>query len=396
MAGNAQDASWRLRVLGAVVPVTALLLGITAFVPSQEPPLQPAPVPGASTTTCVDIADLSTVPKLDHWVSTVRGGPGFAGGDVGASTQLQDGRQLFVFGDTLRQTSPGAAPELVHNAMLVASPKCAQAVLPADGGAVVPNRSDGVAYWPMSVSRVQRPGYDLVGVAVQRERSNDDKGAGIFAFDVLGPSVALFVVPRGKVPQLIDVVDLGPDDPDPSRPMWGAASAVVGGWVYLYGTARPRGATSGGFSLRVARVRPDQLLHPDRWAFWDGRRWQGDAAHAVELIPSRGGVSQTLSVFEQSGRWYAVSKQDEVLGNDLAVWTSRAPEGPFDLVARPVSIPSDASTGMLRYMPLAHPGLLPRRGTMVVSYSQNNTDANVVEGDPRLYRPHFLRIDLPR
>jgi hypothetical protein len=32
---------------------------------------------------------------------------------------------------------------------------------------------------------------------------------------------------------------------------------------------------------------------------------------------------------------------------------------------------------------------------MVVSYSRNNTDSGAVEKNPLLYRPQFLRVDLP-
>jgi len=84
-----------------------------------------------------------------------------------------------------------------------------------------------------------------------------------------------------------------------------------------------------------------------------------------------------------------------VLGRDLAIWTAPAPTGPFTLAARPVAIPSDAATGTLRYLPLAHPDLLPEPGTVVVSYSQNNTDFDEVVDDPRIYRPRFVRVRLP-
>ena len=46
-------------------------------------------------------------------------------------------------------------------------------------------------------------------------------------------------------------------------------------------------------------------------------------------------------------------------------------------------------------MPLAHPWLLPRRGTMIASFSQNRLDVTEVVDDPLLYRPAFLRIRLP-
>ena len=59
-------------------------------------------------------------------------------------------------------------------------------------------------------------------------------------------------------------------------------------------------------------------------------------------------------------------------------------------------LPSDPQTGELRYMPLAHPDLMPDQASVLVSYSRNNTDFKKVQGDPFLYRPQFLRVRLPR
>ena len=46
-------------------------------------------------------------------------------------------------------------------------------------------------------------------------------------------------------------------------------------------------------------------------------------------------------------------------------------------------------------MPLAHPELMARPGSMVISYSRNNLDFDAVVADPSLYRPRFLRVPLP-
>lgn len=382
---------WRWRVVLTVTPVAVALLGGSLLVPARQPVPDAPDLPGASDTTCLPTGEITTVEELDRFARTVRGGPEFAGGDVGASVRLQDGRFLFVFGDTLR----GPAFEgqrFVRNSMLVFAPGCAQVVLPDDRGALIPDRADGVGYWPMSVLRLQREAFDLVAVTVQRVQT---VGRGIFDFEVLGPGVATFVVPRGQTPQLLGVTDLGPDRVDPARPMWGAASAVHRGWIYHYGTSREAVDPFGGFALRVARLRPDDLDRPENWSYWDGSRWQRDPDRAAELIPAQGGVSETLSVFERDGTWYAVSKRDEVLGTDLTIWTAPAPSGPFAVAATVARIPSDAATGTLRYLPLAHPEVLPRQGTVVVSYSENNTDATVVTDDPRRYRPRFLRVPLP-
>ena len=381
---------WRLRVVAVIVPVAVLMLAAISFQPHHtDPPLVLADK--AARTTCLGVGDLRSVADLNRITGRLRGGPEFQGADVGADVQLQDGRRLWVFGDTLRGAD-FAGQRFVRNSMLVVEPDCLQVVLPKDHGALVPDRSDGVGYWPMSIGLVERPGYDLVGVATQRVRST---GTGAFDFENLGPSIAVFAVRRGGTPQLVAQQDIGPDNPDRSVPTWGAATAISGGYVYFYGTANPGQDYVFGFSLRVARVRPDDMLDAGKWRYWDGSAWVADAGRAAELIPAQGGVSQTLSVFEQDGRWYALSKRDDFLGTDLTIWTAPGPTGPFTPGAPLAKLPSDTARGELRYMPLAHPDLLPRPGTIVVSYSQNNTDVQDVKENPFLYRPRFLRVDLP-
>ncbi|KHL17049.1 uncharacterized protein DUF4185 [Mumia flava] len=382
---------WRLRVLAVVVPVAVLALAATALVPSGGSAEVARPPSRATETECLATGDVTSVADLNRIASDVRGAPQFQGGDVGADVELSDGRRLMLFGDTLR------APDFdgqrfVRNSMLVFQPDCAQVVVPADHGALIPDRGDGVGYWPMSVGAVAYPGYDLVAVATQRVRTT---GATALSFENLGPSFAIFVVRPGQPPQLVAQGDIGPDDPDPARPTWGAASAVHDGWVYLYGTARP--VTDGvfGFSLSLARVRPENILEHDRWRYWDGRRWSREAGEATELIGAEGGVSQTLSVFESDGTWYALSKRDEFLGDDLVLWSAPAPTGPFTAQPPVAQLPSDTTRGLLRYMPLAHPDLLPRKDTVVVSYSRNRTDVDEVIDNPLRYRPRFLRVPLP-
>ncbi|MCW2790240.1 MAG: hypothetical protein JWP56_2543 [Aeromicrobium sp.] len=388
-----QRVPWRWRVALVTLPAAAVMFtAISLASPPRDPSV--ADVPRASETQCLPITPLTSVGDLNTLTSKLRGDAGFQGADVGADVTLQDGRRLWVFGDTLRAAS-FAGQRFVRNSMLVFTDRCADIVLPADHGALIPDRDDGVGYWPMSIAKVEKKGYDLVGVASQRVRGAAQPD-GAAAFENLGPAIALFIVRRGETPQLLQVKDIGPDSEDPGRTTWGAATTVEDGWVYVYGTATPGEDLVFGFSLEVARVRPDDILDPRRWRFWDGSTWQSQAARAATLIPAQGGVSQTLSVFEQHGRWYAVSKRDEFLGSDLVVWSSPGPTGPF--VAGPVvaKIPSDQETGTLRYMPLAHPDLLPKQGTVVVSFSQNNTDVGKIDDNPFLYRPRFLRIDLPR
>lgn len=385
--------TWRIRVLGTVVPVAVSLLLAVAVLPRNVVASPAATVSPATESRCLATGAIDDVGDLNRVAGRLRGSPDFRGGDVGASALLQDGRRVMVFGDTLRRV--GGERRFVRNSMLVFEEGCLRAIRPADEGALIPARSRGdaaVGYWPMGVQTVEREGYDLLVVTAQRVRATGD---GAFDFENLGPAVAVFVVPRGGTPQLIGISDVGEDSADTTLPAWGAATAVDDGWLLLYGTARPDQPGVFGFALHVARVRPDDLLDLTAWEYWDGADWVDEPVAPATLVPAVGGVSQTLSVFEQDGTWYALSKRDEFLGDEIAVWSAPEPWGPYDAGREVISLPSDAVTGELRYMPLAHPDLFPVPGTVVVSYSRNRTDVGEVLEDPLLYRPRFIRVTLP-
>ncbi len=382
---------WRIRVLLVIVPAAALLLVAVEFVAQGSVEAAPRVPSLASETHCMSTGQVDSVADLNRVAGRLRSQPGFQGGDVGADAGIQGGQRVWMFGDTLRDESFGGQ-QFVRNSMLIDSGDCLSVVYPESKGAIVPDRGDGVGYWPMSVTSRPYPGYDLVYVGLQRVHSTGDTA---FAFESLGPAMAVFLVPKGGTPQLVDLADLGPDSADTNRPMWGAAATTSHGWVYLYGTANPGDDSAFGYSVRVARVRPDDIVDQDRWTYWDGSTWSTDADDAVELIQAVGGVSQTFSVFKRDGRWYALSKQDEFLGTDLDVWPAPKPWGPFGDPVVVDNLPSNAADGQLRYMPLAHPDLIHKEGRMLVSYSRNTTDVDKVIKDPLLYRPKFLLVDLP-
>lgn len=379
-------ASVRRRSIGAtVVAFLAVALAAVALAPDAviaRPSIPPRP---NRLSECTPIPDVDSVADLNR-IARIPGTSDFAGADVGVDVSLSDGRTLWLFADTLRENAG-----MVRNSMLISDGRCLHAVVPEGGGAVIPNRPHtGVGYWPMSAVRISMPGYDLVPVWAQRVHQS---GSGVFGFETLGPSVAVFVVRPGDVPQLVAIKDLAPDLPDLGRPMWGSAAAIDGDWIYLYGTAN-HGDTLG-FSVAVARVHIDHLLDPAAMQYWDGYEWSESAGSAAEVIPGAGGTSQTFSVLHRDQGWYAVSKQDEFLGSYLRVWISGSPSGPFYEGPVLAILPSELEAGHLVYMVLAHPEVLPEDDSMVVSYSRNDVQIQHIIDHPRQYRPRFLRVWFP-
>lgn len=388
---------WRIRVLGVVAPLTAAMLVLSFVVPRAEVSAAPRLASLAASADCVRSGNVTSVADLNR-IAAMRGTDDFRGGDVGADALLQDGRRAWLFGDTLQDGVAGSG--YVRNSMLVTDEKCIRAVVPESGGALIPDRTGAgenpVGYWPMSTVVDERAGYDLLYVTTQRVRTT---GSDAFGFENLGLSVAVFVVPIGGTPQLLERRDIGPDSADRNHPTWGAATTLTGRgddrWLYVFGTANPGTDKAWGYSLRVARVRPDDFLDQDRWRYWDGSDWSREEDDATEMIPAKDGVSQTLSVFTQGDRWYALSKRNDLLGSDITVWSADSPTGPWSSGTAVEKIPK-GGTGQVRYMPLAHPTLFPKEGSVVASYSTNDTNSERVAADPLRYRPHFVEVPLPR
>ena len=118
---------WRLRTVVILVPVVLAIVAATALAPSVASVVTADPVPGASETECVATPKISSVADLNEFAGKVRGGSAFQGADVGADVLLQDGRRLWVFGDTLRAPD-FAGQQFVRNSMLVFGGGCADAV----------------------------------------------------------------------------------------------------------------------------------------------------------------------------------------------------------------------------------------------------------------------------
>lgn len=316
---------------------------------------------------------------------------GLVGADIATDVRLDSGVLILAFGDSILLPTHSPTRPMVANSLLAISRDRACLALGEDRTAFVPERADGVRYWPMSVMQAQPSPGAIVAVFLQRIRGED--------FDelvALGPAVAEVAIDEDGLPRLLRVIDLGPDRPSRANIGWGAAAWVGDdGYAYIFGTANPGTHLAFGWSLHVARVRPGDVFDPAAWEYFTEHGWGRQQRDVATLIEAVGGVSQTLSVFSQSGRWYAVSKQDDFLGDTIAIWQAAAPTGPY---ADPVPVayrPSDVASGMLAYAAIAHPTLYPKEGTVVVSVSRNSLDPASIAKDPTAYRPEFLRVPLP-
>lgn len=351
-----------------------------------------APPGRKSVTDCRPVTPYADVEAMAADFSRAPDIAGLAGGDMAVDTALTSGDLLMAFGDALLDTD-ASQESSVRNAVLALADDRACLVLGPRGTAFVPDRVDGIGYWPTSLVEVSLAGVDQKTVAMFLQRVAE-RGDG--AFINLGPSLAEVTVDADGIPHVVSVHDIGSDESSRQRIGWGAASwRADDGYVYVFGTANPERDLVFGWSLHVARAAPERLFDVESWEYWTGSTWSSDESSAATVIPAVGGVEQTLSVFAEGGTWYAVSKRDGSLGSDVVIRSAPAPTGPFTAGEVVASRPSHPEAGILAYAALAHPALFPEPGTIVVSVSRNMTDADAIAADPTLYRPEFFRVPLP-
>lgn len=376
--------------IGAAVAVT--LTGCSVLPSAESEELRPGVEVTALSADCREAPWPMTVEELDEAAISYTGHPGFAGGDGAMEALLSDGRRLVLFGDTLRaEDYPGGA--FVRNSMMLVEPGEACMLTGPNGKEVIPDRSDGIGYWPMSIIVTSRGDRDDVAIMAQRVAASPSDDLG---FIVLGTSLVRLHIPVGGVPVLRGTVDFGRDDPSRERITWGAAMwPGDDGWVQIFGTSNPEGTGVFGWALHAARARAADLADPSRWQYWDGTRWSDQSGAAATIIPADGGVAQVLSVFERDGRWFAVSTLDGDLGDSVVVWEAPAATGPYTANAASLELVADESAGELKYLVIAHPDLFEQPGSVVISYSQGSTDLDELVTDPLNYRPRFVRIALP-
>lgn len=326
--------------------------------------------------------------------------PGWQAADIGASTKLSDDRIVWVFGDTVRDSS--MTPRIVANSMLISHGVCVAQLIAPGEEEIIPDVAGQTRQvrWPMSVVRLApehglESQFDDVLVVLTGRIDRGDDGDP-FGFEFLGTDAAVFEVRQGGAPQLIKVFQVTPDNRDEHQVNWGAASMVDGDWLYVYGTRQVPTEGVFGRELYVARAPAAAPQERDHWQFWDGTTWQASIDHAAAILPGEGGVSQTLSVDKDStGRYLAVSKRDGDLGDFVYVWTADRPTGPWR-PSRAIEAPAGFDTGELKYAPLAHTEIPLVDGKLLVSISRNTTDLEALLDDPEIGKPVFAEVDVPQ
>ena len=184
-------------------------------------------------------------------------------------------------------------------------------------------------------------------------------------------------------------------------PQYGFAVASDRRFTYLFGNSNMLnwGREGGFFStphsatrMYLARVRRGRLT-PEP-VYRTARGWSRDPDDAVP-ISDRFVAANTMQPRFIDGRWIAVTKVDEFVGEDVVSTspTNRGDRGDgASLPDAPTRYPNEAMT---TYQPILLPWPDPS-GRLILVLSQNNQGWMHAVVNPQIYRPAFYTLRRPR
>jgi hypothetical protein len=313
-------------------------------------------------------------------------GPGWVAGDAAYSTALPDGREAFVFSDTVigraRPNGSASITGLAPNSELVGT----LAHLTSHYGGtfrspepLIPDSRGHGHQWQVASTYVE-------------------KGKQLVFVNEFVPHVAPFGRFTGR--SAIAVLSLSPEGTPTFHSttrlagglldQWGNAVLRGASYTYVYGTVSDT-ATGTFYGMKVARVPRGRSLRLHAWRYWNGSSWVAGEAHAA-TIHTGNELTGVMAAKGHAG-YEAVSIPGLLADRTVDLSYSCSPQGPW---SRPTAVYSIPQVRHLRaeiaYIPTFHPELSGNSG-IVVSFNLDTLDGlSPLKRDIHAYQPQFLRL----
>lgn len=319
--------------------------------------------------------------------------PRWLGGDAAFSVPLNDGRILWLFGDTFVSTGAlnvRGKSKMVRNTVGVqrgSDPARASMAMHWRGTAEAP-----ASFFPEDGEVWHWPGHGLrLGAALvlffQRVRATGTGGA--FGFEAVGWSVGIVDDASGEPPSW--TVRLVPATAAPPGIAVGSAVNLVDGYVVALGHREP--GDHAGFLTRwtPADLLAGKLEAAEWWLA--GRGWvkQAELAGASPSVAlANAGPESSLHLDAARGRWVHV-RSEGFGATTIVVSEAAAIEGPWSEPKVAFRPPESDRADTLVYAAKAHPEL-DAQGALAVTYATNTTDFGALLRDTTIYYPRFVRL----
>ncbi len=364
-----------------------------------------------------------------EWEAVFARTDGWTGGDVAATVDLQDGRILWLFGDSLigpaTDGKRAAETRMVNNAIAVhpldrRAPWRAPAATAVqfywgrnDGKGrptawIAPSQPSGDWFWPTGGGIAFRSGNRTRLLLFLFRVRRDPQGKGVWNFQTAGTTLAVVDDVRAPVaewkPRLLDIPHSTASTGVrlKTETLWGMAACRAPRQnadepleLLIFGTRRGGLAVS---DLLVARVGSDSVEQMNAWRFWAGDPpavgWTADAKRA------RGVADRIVSEFSIEPRiqnaqahWLLI-QSELLLGRRILGRAARRPQGPWSAPAELLAVPDVGRSR--QYFTYAAKGhfLISRPGEVLVTYLVNSNNFADLFNDASIYRPRFVRVAL--
>jgi hypothetical protein len=292
-------------------------------------------------------------------------GSGWVGGDGTNSVALPDGRDCWIFSDTITSSS-AAGLRFAHNSIVLTGRGRPQVI-----SNPMPQPSPTEFYWT-GAARVH--GAQIWEIAQRVVQT----GPGLWDFHLAGDYLAKVNISTWKLASITPLTGTA------GTINWGVAILDKGPYTYIYGS-ESQGLSSW---MHIARVPKGRLDMP--WSYDTALGWAPSAAAVSRrLLP---GVAPAFSVIDLgAGRGIRVITQQPTMGQAIYAWRAASPVGPFTM-KRTIYNTGNFGARTYTYNTLAHPEQTADR-RMLFSFNVNSFDA-LSPATATLYRPGFFRIPL--
>ncbi len=230
-------------------------------------------------------------------------GSGWVGADATNSVALPDGRDCWIFSDTITSSSTTGLT-FAHNSIVITGRGRPRVIANP-----MPQPSPDFYYWAGAAHVHGSQIWEIAQRIIQT-------GPGLWDLQYAGDYLAKINTSNWRLASLTPLADTA------GAINWGVAILNHGPYTYIYGT-ETQGLASW---MHVARVPKGRLDTP--WSYYTSTGWTPNAANdSLRLLP---GVAPAFSVIDLgAGLGIRVISQLPMMGQAVYSWRASSPVGPF-------------------------------------------------------------------
>lgn len=326
------------------------------------------------------------------------------GADAAYSIPLADGRDVWIFGDTLygaKRAVAGKEPEMVHNTIGISTCKNGKfdiqySIKHNANGAFdsffKPQKNDGTYYWALDGVAYK----DELWITLLCVRNKAGSDAFALGFEVCGTDLAKVTGIKGD-PQTWDI-SYFPLVPEQLHANPSASALVQGDYVYIYTLSE-----QGSRPQILTRILLKGLNDPKKNLQYLGNddQWRDGLEPAkAKVVMNKGASEMSVRYHPELGKWVAVLVDPQLFSDKVFLRTAPSMTGPFtdgDVIYKiPILQKSDPKydPDTFCYAGKEHPEF-EKSGELVFTYVCNTMKPKKLEAEPYIYFPQVVHMPMP-